>query len=362
MNQLAESVRRVRERVVSWGVDLDTAISDEFTAQSERSLRDGSPVPDSALLRRALVGLGDLQEYFDDDAVEEIWINNSRDVFVAVAGISRRVDVAVTPDEVRELVDRLLRPTGRRVDVSEPFVDATLPDGSRLHVAIPPVVHGGWSVNVRKFPHVPWTLAALVAEGSVSSAHATRLAGAVSAGRTLLVSGATQAGKTTLLSALASTVSDAERVVTVEETCELVIDVPDRVALQCRPASMEGTGEITLRRLVKEALRMRPTRLIVGEVRDSEALDLLIAVNSGLPGMCTIHANSAVDALNKLAMLPLLAGRNIDSSFVRPAVASAIDVVVHCRMSEDGRRRIDHIVDVVGLESDGAFEVTPWTA
>lgn len=361
MDQLAESVRRVRERVVAWGVDLDTAISDEFTSLSERSLRDGSPVPDRELVRRTLVGVGDLQEYFDDDTVEEIWINNSRDVFIAVGGVSRQLELSVTPGEVRELVDRLLRPTGRRVDISEPFVDATLPDGSRLHVAIPPIAHGGWSVNVRKFPRNAWTLAALVAVGSVSDVHAARLADAVASGRTILVSGATQAGKTTLLSALASTISDAERVVTVEETCELVIDVPDRVALQCRPASMEGTGEITLRRLVKEALRMRPTRLIVGEVRDSEALDLLIAVNSGLPGMCTIHANSAVDALNKLAMLPLLAGRNIDSSFIRPAVASAIDVVVQCGMGSDGRRRIEQIVDVGTLGQGGVFEVTPWT-
>ncbi len=361
MNRLEQSVTRVRDRVVAWGVDLDAAIAEEFTSQAESALRDGSDAPTPDAIRMALVGLGPLQEFCDDETVEEIWINNSRDVFVAVAGVARRTDVVMTAESVRELVDRLLRPTGRRVDVSEPFVDATLPDGSRLHVAIPPVAHRGWSVNVRKFPRVAWKLGDLVAAGSLTRAAADRLTAAMADGATILVSGATQAGKTTMLSALAGEIPVTERVVTVEETCELVIGVPDWVSLQCRPASVEGTGEITMRRLVKESLRMRPSRLIVGEVRDAEALDLLIAINSGLPGMCTIHANSGLDALNKLATLPLLAGRNIDSTFIRPAVASAIDIVVHCAMAADGRRTVAHIIDVGRIGTDGEFSVTPWT-
>ncbi len=360
MNRLEQSVNRVRDRVVAWGVDLDVAIAEEFTSQAEAALRDGSIAPAPDAMRTALVGLGPLQEFLDDDSVEEMWINNSREVFFAVAGVSRRADLTLTAESVRELVDRLLRPTGRRVDVSEPFVDATLPDGSRLHVAIPPVAHRGWSVNVRKFPRTAWTLAGLVDAGSLDSHVAERLVAELARGATFLVSGATQAGKTTMLSALAGAIPAGERVVTVEETCELVIGVDDWVALQCRPASVEGTGEITLRRLVKESLRMRPSRLIVGEVRDAEALDLLIAINSGLPGMCTIHANSAVDALHKLTTLPLLAGRNIDASFIRPAVASAIDIVVHCAMAADGTRRIAHIIDVGQSNPDGSFEVMPW--
>src|SRR5690606_21525090 len=172
----------------------------------------------------------------------------------------------------------------------------------------------------------------------------------------ILVSGATQSGKTTLLNALLSTSRPNERIVTVEETFELDLSARDVVALQCRQPSLEGTGEITLRRLVKEALRMRPDRLVVGEVREAASLDLLIALNSGLPGMCSIHANSARDALAKLTTLPLLAGNNIDSSFVVPTVAGSIDLVVHCTMDRGGLRHISHIVAPTGRTIDGAIE------
>jgi pilus assembly protein CpaF len=170
----------------------------------------------------------------------------------------------------------------------------------------------------------------------------------VRAGQNILVSGATQSGKTTLLGALLGSAPSTDRVITVEETFELALTAPDWVALQCRQPSLEGTGEVTLRRLIKEALRMRPDRLVVGEVREAEALDLLIALNSGLPGMCSIHANSAHDALAKLSTLPLLAGRNIDSSFVLPAVASSIDVVVHAELQPSGHRRVVEIVTPTG--------------
>jgi pilus assembly protein CpaF len=172
------------------------------------------------------------------------------------------------------------------------------------------------------------------------------------------VSGATQSGKTTLLGALLASAPPTERIVTVEETFELALAAPDWVALQCRQPSLEGTGEVTLRRLIKEALRMRPDRLIVGEVREAESLDLLIALNSGLPGMCSIHANSAGDALIKLATLPLLAGRNIDSSFVLPTVASSIDLVVHAELERSGRRRVVEIVAPTGEIAGGTVAAT----
>jgi pilus assembly protein CpaF len=180
----------------------------------------------------------------------------------------------------------------------------------------------------------------------------------VLARQNILVCGATQAGKTTMLNALLRSSRENDRIITVEETFELNFEARDCVAMQCRQASLEGTGEITLRRLIKEALRMRPDRLVVGEVREAESLDLLIALNSGLPGACSLHANSAQDALTKLCTLPLLAGRNIDSSFVVPTVASCIDVVVHCELDRFGRRRVSEIIAPTGRVFDGEIETT----
>ena len=266
--------------------------------------------------------------------------------------------------EVRDLVERMLQSSGRRVDLSSPFVDASLPDGSRLHVVIPDVTSKHWAVNVRKFSSRIRDLMTLVELGSLTARSAEFLHMSVRAGANILVSGATQSGKTTMLGALLSAALPSERVVTVEETFELDIAAPDHVAMQCRQPSLEGSGEISLRRLIKEALRMRPDRIVVGEVREAESLDLLIALNSGLPGMSSIHANNARDALVKLSTLPLLAGRNIDSSFVVPTVASTIDLVVHCELARDGQRRVVEILapsgarDSAGIQSSMLFELS----
>jgi len=233
--------------------------------------------------------------------------------------------------------------------LSQPFVDASLPDGSRLHVVIPDITRRHWAVNVRKFLPAFRDLDRLVAAGSIAPAAEAVLRDAMRDGRSVLVSGATHAGKTTLLAALIAACPAEHRIVTVEETFELAAGAPDLVALQGRQPSLEGTGEVTLRRLVKEALRMRPDRLVVGEVRDAEALDLLLALNTGVPGAATIHANSARQALGKLAALPLLAGRNIDSAFVLPAVAASVDLVVHCERDADGQRRVVEIVEPTGV-------------
>ncbi|HUG51169.1 MAG TPA: CpaF/VirB11 family protein, partial [Terrimesophilobacter sp.] len=222
------------------------------------------------------------------------------------------------------------------------------PDGSRLHVVIPDVTQKHWAVNIRKFTQRIKQLQHLVDVGSLTDSAAEFLRACVLSGQNILVSGATQSGKTTLLGALLSASRPRERIVTVEEIFELDLLAGDTVAMQCRQPSLEGTGEISLRRLVKEALRMRPDRLVVGEVREAESLDLLIALNSGIPGMCSIHANTAQDALAKLCTLPLLAGRNIDSAFVVPTVASAIDIVVHCELLRTGHRRITEIAATTG--------------
>lgn len=298
----------------------------------------------------AVAGYGPLQPYLDDPTVEELWINAPDRIFIAREGVPERVPLRLTDAAIRDLVERMLQATGRRVDLSQPFVDASLPDGSRLHVVIPDITRRHWSVNIRKFLPAYGDLDRLVAIGSLDPRAAELLRHAMSAGRSILVSGATHAGKTTLLGALVAAAPAWHRIVTVEETFELAVDAPDLVAMQGRQPSLEGTGEVTLRRLVKEALRMRPDRLIVGEVRDAEALDLLLALNTGVPGAATIHANSAREALAKLAALPLLAGRNIDAGFVLPAVATGVHLVAHCERDASGRRRVAEIVEPTGVD------------
>ena len=352
---------RVRERLR--GEQADPARNPELALSIARAevrrhndfalARGLVPVDDEAACVRevlaSVAGYGPLQPYLDDPAVEELWINAPDRIYIARGGVSERVPLALTDAAVRDLVERMLHATGRRVDLSQPFVDASLPDGSRLHVVIPDITRRHWSVNVRKFLPAYRDLDRLISAGSVEPAAAALLRGAMGSGRSVLVSGATHAGKTTLLAALIAACPRHHRIVTVEETFELGVDAPDLVALQGRQPSLEGSGEVTLRRLVKEALRMRPDRLIVGEVRDAEALDLLLALNTGVPGAATIHANSAREALAKLAALPLLAGRNIDAGFVQPAVAASVHLVAHCERDASGRRRLVEIVEPTGV-------------
>ncbi len=359
---------QVRQRVRREGVDLHgdrelaaRYVRDEVQRYAELALGGSVPLLDdeqhvARQVVAALTGLGPLQPYLEDPSVEELWINAPDRIFVARDGVTERVPVALTDTEVRELLERMLHRTGRRIDLSSPFVDASLPDGSRLHAVIPDVARGHVSINIRRFRTGMRRLEDLVALGSLTSQAAGFLHLAVRSGHNILVTGPTHSGKTTLLGALLGSCRPEERIVTVEETFELAVDALDHVAMQCRQPSLEGTGEISLRRLIKESLRMRPDRLVVGEVREAEALDLLIALNSGMPGMCSLHANSAHDALVKLCTLPLLAGRNIDVSFVTPTVASAIDLVVHAELGADGRRRIVEIVAPTGRVVGGAVE------
>jgi len=225
-----------------------------------------------------------------------------------------------------------------------------------MHVVIPDITRTHWAVNIRKFLPSRRTLEDLVAAGSLTPEAAGLLRQAMADGLSVLVSGATHAGKTTLLAALIAACPAEHRIITVEETFELAVQASDVVALQGRQPSLEGTGAVDLRRLVKEALRMRPDRLVVGEVRDAEALDLLLSLNTGVPGAATIHANSAAEALRKLAALPLLAGRNIDAGFVVPAIAAAVHLVVHCRREPDGRRYVVEIAETTGHVIDGVVQ------
>jgi pilus assembly protein CpaF len=304
----------------------------------------------------AVAGFGALQPLLDDPGIEEVWLNSPHEVYVARNGESELTSISLTDQQVRDLVERMLKSSGRRLDLSSPFVDAALPDGSRLHVVIPDITRRHWAVNIRKFIVKASRLEHLVELGTLTPQAARFLGAAVASGLNILVSGATQAGKTTMLNCLAAGIGTRERVITVEEIFELQFPLRDVVGLQCRQPNLEGEGEIPLRRLVKEALRMRPDRLVVGEVREAESLDMLIALNSGLPGMCTIHANSAHDAVTKLCTLPLLAGENISSAFVVPTVASCIDLVVHCSRHANGRRQVTEILALGRRVENGIIE------
>ncbi|WP_024288975.1 CpaF family protein [Cellulomonas sp. KRMCY2] len=368
MDGVALLEHEVRELIRRRGVDplrdresLADLVRDVVADYDERSLRGHlPPLVDAGAATKAVVdavaGLGPLQQYMDDDEVEEIWINSPAEVFVARRGEPELTTTILTEVQVRELVEQMLRVSGRRLDLSSPFVDAALPGGERLHVVIPDVTRTAWAINIRKYLVRATHLDDLVALGSLTPAAARFLAASVAAGLNILVSGPTQAGKTTMLNALGGSIPPRERIITAEEVFELRIPHRDVVAMQCRQPSLEGTGAITLRRLVKEALRMRPSRIVIGEVREAESLDMLIALNAGVPGMCTVHANSAREALTKICTLPLLAGENVSAAFVVPTVASAIDLVVHLDIDARGRRRTAEIVAVPGRVENGVVE------
>jgi pilus assembly protein CpaF len=361
----------VRDEVRRVGVDplTDVEAVRRFARQAvrdhdQRSLSGAvRPVddPDGAVeeLVARVAGFGPLQRYLDDPSVEEVWINEPQRVFVARDGRHELTTTILTHGEVRDLVERMLKTSGRRLDMSSPFVDAMLPSGHRLHVVLDGISRGFSAVNIRKFVVRATKLTELVELGTLTSQAADFLEAAVVAGLNIVIAGGTQAGKTTLLNTLGSAVPGGERIVSCEEVYELRFSHPDWVAMQTRQSGLEGTGEIKLRHLVKESLRMRPSRIVVGEVRSEEALDLLLALNSGLPGMATVHANSAREALVKLCTLPLLAGENISGRFVVPTVAASVDLVCHIAVEANGRRRIREITGVPGRVEADTIETEP---
>ena len=293
----------------------------------------------------------------DDPTVEEIWINSPQRIFIARDGVSELTNIVMDGNQIQALMDRILLWSGRRIDLSQPFVDARLPDGSRLHIAIPEITAEHWAINIRKHLMRGKTLAELSTMGLMSEEMVELLTKAVSQGENILVSGSTQAGKTTLLNALVSSIPSRQRVITIEEVFELRPRLPDCIAMQTRASNVDGVGEISIRRLIKEALRMRPSWLVIGEIREAESLDLLIALNSGIPGMATIHANSAREAIRKLQTLPLLAGENITQDFLTPTVARAIGVVVHIGRDSSNNRRILEISKVTSRTEGSQIEM-----
>lgn len=369
MNVVKTIESDVREIVRHEGIDpvsrrdvVRQVVNDAIAAYTERSLARALPPlenPDEVARHvvDSIAGFGPLQRYLDDPEIEEIWINEPGKVFVARHGRSELTTTILSEDEIHTLVERMLKGSGRRVDASNPFVDATLPDGSRVHVAIPEITPRHWAINIRKHLLRAASLDDLVSLGTLTTAAARFLEASVAAGLNLLVSGGVKAGKTTMLNCLIAAVPARERVITCEEVFELYPGVPDIVRMQTRQPSLEGTGEITLRRLIKEALRKRPDRLVVGEVRQEECFDLLLALSSGNPGMCTLHANDARGAVKKMCNLALLARENFNHRAITETVASSLDVVVHLTCDADGRRRVHEIAALTGRMEDDIIEM-----
>ena len=305
------------------------------------------------LLLQEVVGLGPLEDLLADDSVSEIMVNGAEVVFVERGG--RLVRTALQFSSERALlgvIERLLQPTGRRVDESSPMVDARLPDGSRINVVVPPLAIRGPAVTVRKFARRRIGIAELVRAGSLSPAMAEFLSMAVRERRNIVVSGGTGAGKTTLLNALSDLIPDDERVVTIEDSAELQLLHPNLVVLEARPRNLEGRGQVTIRELVRNALRMRPDRIVVGECRGGEALDMLQAMNTGHSGsLTTAHANSPRDLLLRLEVMVLMSGMDLPLAAVREQVASAVNLIVQQARFPCGLRRVVRIAEVTGTES-----------
>ena len=303
-----------------------------------------------------LLGLGPLQTLMDDPQIEEIICNGADRAFAVVAGEKRQIDGFLfdSDDELYQLVKRLIGPLGRRLDESSPMVDARLPDGSRLNAAIPPATTNGCCVTIRKFVLRAETLQELVRLGTLPQPAAHFLDAAVQAGVNVLVSGPTGAGKTTLLNALGACIASvSERIVTVEEVAELRLHrLPDWVGLQARAANAEGVGEIRIRDLVKNALRMRPTRIVVGECRGGEALDMLMALNTGHDGsLTTVHGNSPRDALDRLATLAMMAEERLGLEAITRMIARTVQLVLQLGFAHrSGKRRLVGIFEVTGME------------
>ena len=339
---VGEQLRRLAEREV-----------DDILAKHEITDRQQLMDTRDAVLDE-LLGYGPLQELLDRSEISEIMVNGHQQIFVERKGRLERTSRSFDSEEhLRAVIDRMVRSSGRRVDQSSPMVDARLPDGSRLNVVLPPLAVDGPSITIRKFTAQHLTSSDLVERGALSSEAADFLAQAVSQRRNIIVSGGTGTGKTTMLNVLSSHIARSERVVTVEDAVELQLDMPNIIRLESRPANTEGAGAVTIRDLVRNSLRMRPDRIVVGEVRGAEALDMLQAMNTGHDGsLSTLHANNPRDAIRRLETMVLLGGVDLPLRAIREQVASAVDLIVQLTRGADGSRFVSSITEVVGLEGD----------
>ena len=301
-----------------------------------------------------ILGFGPLEPLLNDPDVTEVMVNGPKQIFVERGGKLTQVDAAFNDEaHLRRTIDKIVTAVGRRVDESSPMVDARLRDGSRVNAVVPPIAIDGSSLTIRKFAADPYTADDLVTFGTFTPVLRDFLDACVRGRLNILISGGTGSGKTTTLNVLSSSIPDGERIVTIEDAAELQLRQEHVLRLECRPANIEGKGQITVRDLVRNSLRMRPDRIVVGEVRDGAALDMLQAMNTGHDGsLATAHSNGPRDSLSRLETMVLMAGVDLPVRAIREQVASAIDLVVHQSRIKDGSRRITHVTEVVGMEGE----------
>jgi pilus assembly protein CpaF len=299
-------------------------------------------------------GLGPLEPLLQDPTINDILVNTHKHVYVERGGILEETNIMFKDNaHLMHIIEKIVGAVGRRVDESSPMVDARLADGSRVNAIIPPLAIDGPALSIRRFAHIPMTSENLIANQTLTVPMLDLLKGAVKARLSILVSGGTGAGKTTLLNVLSGYISERERILTIEDSAELQLKQRHVVRLECRPANVEGTGAIKQRQLVTNSLRMRPDRIIVGEVRGEEALDMLQAMNTGHDGsLTTVHANSPRDAISRLETMALMANLNLPEKAIRQQIASAISVVVQIARLSDGTRRVTHLTEITGMDED----------
>ena len=337
--------------------ELESLVQDrlrELLNEEEVSLSPAEKVQISKQISDIVLGLGPLEEFTDDPTVTEIMVNGADKIYVERNGRIEFTGARFHNDEqLRRTIDKIVSKVGRRIDESSPYVDARLPDGSRVNAVIPPLALDGPALTIRRFAAEPYRTDDLVEFGTISGSVAEFLNACVRGRVSMLVSGGTGAGKTTTLNVLSSYIPDDERILTIEDAAELKMQQPHVVRLESRPPNIEGKGQVAIRDLVRNALRMRPDRIIVGEVRGGETIDMLQAMNTGHDGsICTIHANSPRDVLSRLETMTLMAGMELTVRAIREQIASAIDLIVHQERMKDGTRRITHVSEVVGMEGD----------
>jgi pilus assembly protein CpaF len=301
-----------------------------------------------------ILGLGPLQPLLEDGAITEIMVNGAKNIYIEKAGKIHRMPITFESDDhVMRIIDRIVAPLGRRIDESSPYVDARLDDGSRVNAVIPPISLVGPVLTIRKFPENPITLEQLIEYGTLTDEIIEFLKACVIARLNVVISGGTGSGKTTLLNVMSQFIPADERIVTIENAAELQLRQEHVVTLESRPPNIEGSGEITIRQLVINSLRMRPDRIIVGEIRDEAALDMLQAMNTGHDGsMTTAHSNSPRDSLARIETMVMMAGMELPVRAIREQVASAVDLVVHQERMRDGDRKVVQITEVSGMEGD----------
>jgi pilus assembly protein CpaF len=301
-----------------------------------------------------ILGFGPLQPLLEDETITEVMVNGAKNIYIERAGKIIRMPMTFESDEhVMRIIDRIVAPLGRRIDESSPYVDARLPDGSRVNAVIPPISLIGPVLTIRKFFKIPLTIEQLIQFGTLTPESVQFLKACVESRLNVIISGGTGSGKTTLLNILSQFIPADERIVTIENAAELQLRQEHVVTLESRPPNIEGKGEVTIRQLVINALRMRPDRIIVGEIRDEAALDMLQAMNTGHDGsMTTAHSNSPRDTLTRLETMTMMAGMELPARAIREQISAAIDVVVHQERMKDGSRKIVAITEVSGMEGD----------